>query len=95
VTTQKKPLIVPRLPGDNFAAINRLVETGGKDDGTGEQAPEAAPKKERAAQTRRLTVYVPKALLRKLKLRCVHDELTLSDAAAEALSAWLEKRPNN
>lgn len=46
--------------------------------------------KRREAQGERTAVYLPPDLAQKLRVRCAIERRSLSDAATEALTAWMK-----
>jgi hypothetical protein len=51
-----------------------------------------ATRKKSAPQTR-VAIYLPPALAKRLRVRCAGDGKTMSSAVAEAVQAWLGRRP--
>jgi hypothetical protein len=45
----------------------------------------------RSERTLRVGIYLPTAVLRKLRMTCVRDERSVSDAITEAVTDWLTK----
>lgn len=70
-------------------AVSRLEQGARFIDGR--KAPESRKRKARAGA--RVALYLPPALLKALRLRCVEEERSLSDAAAAAIEAWMAKGP--
>jgi hypothetical protein len=58
---------------------------------TGEQQPKEAKdsKLRRAELGERLTVYLPPALAKDLRVRCASERRSVSDAVTEAVGSWL------
>ncbi len=46
-------------------------------------------RKRKAQAGERVAVYLPPALVRALRLRCVEESRSISDAATEAIEAWM------
>lgn len=46
--------------------------------------------KKGTAAEEKLNVVIPKALLLRLKIRCVERDTTLKEAVAQAVQAWLK-----
>jgi hypothetical protein len=84
-----KPKYVPRKPPDLSAFVAGGVETSKRqDDKTTRYVRKRGDKA--GEELRRLTVYLPMELERRLALRCAEQgRRPLSDAISEALETWL------
>lgn len=48
-----------------------------------------ASRRRRAVRGERIAVYLPPELVEELRLRCVREKRSVSDAVTEAVSSWM------
>jgi hypothetical protein len=49
-----------------------------------------ASRRRRAVRGERIAVYLPPALVEELRVRCVRQRRSVSDAVTEAVSSWIQ-----
>ena len=54
------------------------------------EARRSTPKR-RTEPGKRATIFVPDALLKRVRVRCIAEECSLSFAVTEALKTWVDK----
>jgi hypothetical protein len=52
----------------------------------------SAPRLRRVGQGERVTLYLPPELVKQVRLLCVEERRSMSDAATEALTEWRGRR---
>ena len=80
---------------NRFSGLMGQVGKAKKSDQLQAKSTSTSPVKSKSADYSKLTVYITKALHKRLKVGAAELEMELSDVAEKAISAYLSKRLNS
>ena len=80
---------------NRFSGLMGQVGKAKKSDQTEVKSTSTSPVKSKSPDYSKLTVYITKALHKRLKVGAAELEMELSDVAEEAITAYLSKRLNS